>query len=119
MDEALKLAGKLDRFFVTGRGDRDMLDRIAALLRSQAAEIERLRAEARADAKLLWGVAHNVKGKRGRIRWAAVRDAVGCGSSVAAELCRRFGVDPDEERGSTGWRRPLPAPPQDSPEAGR
>lgn len=29
-------------------------------------------------------------------RWVAVRDAFCVGSTTATELCRRFGLDPDE-----------------------
>lgn len=32
-----------------------------------------------------------------RPRWAAVMDAFGLGSTYAAQLCRRFGLDPNEE----------------------
>lgn len=35
-------------------------------------------------------------------RWSYVRNIFGVGSSTAAELCRRFDVDPDELRGQ-GW----------------
>jgi len=57
-----------------------------------------------ADARLLWGVVHNIKGERGKPRWSAVREAVGCGSGVAAELCRRFAADPDATwEGRRGW----------------
>lgn len=30
-------------------------------------------------------------------RWVAVKDAFGCGSTVAYELCAVFGMDPEEE----------------------
>jgi hypothetical protein len=30
-------------------------------------------------------------------RWVAVMDAFALGSSYAHELCRRFGLDPDEQ----------------------
>lgn len=52
--------------------------------------------------RLLWGAVANA----GRLsserkpRWAHVADALGVGSTKAHELCRRFDVDPDEERGS-------------------
>lgn len=51
---------------------------------------------------LLWGVVANVKGpskyrsKRGTERWILVRNAIGCGSTVAHGLCREFGFDPEE-----------------------
>ncbi len=51
-----------------------------------------------ADDRILWGVVANA----GRLsndlqsRWAHVMDATGQGSNSAAQLCRRFGFDPDE-----------------------
>lgn len=39
-------------------------------------------------------------------RWAVVRDRLAVGSFAAIKLCRRFGVDPDEEVGS----QPAPGP---------
>lgn len=52
---------------------------------------------------LIWGVIANLKGpskyrsKRGTERWVLVRNAFGCGHTVAIGLCREFGFDPDEE----------------------
>jgi hypothetical protein len=40
-----------------------------------------------------------VRGARARVksqRWAAVADLFALGSTYSAQLCRRFGVDPDE-----------------------
>jgi hypothetical protein len=37
------------------------------------------------------------RSKRGTERWVLVRNAFGCGSTVANGLCREFGFDPDEE----------------------
>lgn len=35
---------------------------------------------------------------RGRIvRWAVISELFGLGSTYSMELCRRFGVDPDEQ----------------------
>lgn len=31
-----------------------------------------------------------------QIRWACVKDTFSCGSTLAAHLCRRFGLDPNE-----------------------
>lgn len=50
--------------------------------------------------KLLWAVVRNArsyypKGTK-HARWIAVKDTCGCGSTSAMELCREFGVDPDE-----------------------
>jgi hypothetical protein len=49
--------------------------------------------------KIVWGLVHNA-GRcitSGRVeRWAAVMEAVGCGSTQAHELCRHHGLDPDE-----------------------
>jgi len=50
------------------------------------------------DADLLRRVVHNIVTKRPRrqeFAWAAVSDAFGLGSTFAAQLCRRFGLDPD------------------------
>lgn len=53
------------------------------------------------DDRTLWGVVANA----GRLsyarkpRWAHVSDATGLGSTSSAELCRRFGFNPDEYRG--------------------
>lgn len=52
-----------------------------------------------ADERILWGVVANagrLKTDGTQPRWAAVRDATGLGSTLAAELCGRFGFDPDE-----------------------
>ena len=58
------------------------------------------------DAQILWGVVanarHNViKPRRRDPLWALVQSATGQGSTSAAELCRRFGFDPDSTRAST------------------
>lgn len=49
--------------------------------------------------RIVWGLVHNA-GRcltSGRVeRWAAVMEAVGCGSTQAHELCRQHGLDPDE-----------------------
>lgn len=49
--------------------------------------------------KIVWGLVHNA-GRcltSGRVeRWAAVMNAVGCGSTQAHDLCRQHGLDPDE-----------------------
>lgn len=47
-------------------------------------------------------------GKRGHPKVAAVMDAFALGSTYAYQLCRRYGVDPDEVPG----RKPAPAPEQ-------
>jgi hypothetical protein len=43
-----------------------------------------------------------VRGARARVagpspRWVAVMDTFGLGSTYAHDLCRKFGLDPDEE----------------------
>jgi hypothetical protein len=51
---------------------------------------------------LIWGVIANLNGpskyrsKHGTERWVLVRNAFGCGSTVARGLCCEFGFDPDE-----------------------
>ena len=47
---------------------------------------------------LRWGIVANAgRTSRGRMmRWAWVRDAVGCGSTRAAQMCVAAGFDPDE-----------------------
>lgn len=52
------------------------------------------------DNRILWGVIANA----GRLlprapRWHHVKEATSLGSTSSAELCRRFGFDPDEEVG--------------------
>lgn len=49
------------------------------------------------DAELLHRVVHNVVRKRRRrqFAWDAVSHAFGLGSTYSAQLCRRFGLDPD------------------------
>ncbi len=50
------------------------------------------------DADLLRRVVRNIVTKRPRrqeFAWAAVAEAFGLGSTFAAQLCRRFGLDPD------------------------
>jgi phage terminase large subunit GpA-like protein len=62
-----------------------------------AAHADRLRAERDADAKLLRWVLRTMASKRRNTGffWGDVRDAFGLGSTSAAALCRRFGLDPD------------------------
>jgi hypothetical protein len=54
-----------------------------------------------ADDRILWGIVANAGrlSDRRKVRWAHVSDATGQGSNASAELCRRFGFNPDEERG--------------------
>jgi hypothetical protein len=50
------------------------------------------------DAELLGRVVRSVTRKRPRrqeFAWVAVMEAFGLGSTYAAQLCRRFGLDPD------------------------
>ena len=50
------------------------------------------------DADLLRRVVRHIVKKRTRrqeFAWAAVSDAFGLGSTYSAQLCSRFGIDPD------------------------
>lgn len=50
------------------------------------------------DAELLLRVVRAVTRKRPRrqeFAWVAVKEAFGLGSTYAAQLCSRFGIDPD------------------------
>lgn len=51
------------------------------------------------DADLLCRAVRSSKPRRGSrkaVRWSVVADRFGLGSTYAAQLCRRFGVDPNE-----------------------
>lgn len=51
------------------------------------------------DAQLLEWAVRNARShhRRGRHqRWVAVMEVFGLGSTFAADLCRRYGLDPDE-----------------------
>ena len=55
-----------------------------------------------ADDELLRRAVHSARKRHARrgekhTRWAAVMDAFLLGSTYAAELCRRFDLDPNEE----------------------
>lgn len=51
-----------------------------------------------ADEKLLERAVKAARPKKGRApRWSAVADLFAPGSTYAAQLCRRFGLDPDQE----------------------
>lgn len=54
-----------------------------------------------ADDRILWGVVANAGrlSKERKVRWGHVSDATGQGSNYSADLCRRFGFDPNEEVG--------------------
>lgn len=58
-------------------------------------------AELEASNRVLWGVVANAGRRSGErvARWSHVVEATGLGSTSAAQLCRRFGFDPDEEIG--------------------
>jgi hypothetical protein len=52
------------------------------------------------DGKLVERAVRNAHCGRSRgVRWAHVVDAFAVGSTVAAALCRRFGLDPDDQVG--------------------
>lgn len=48
------------------------------------------------DAQLLERAVCNAKAP-GETRWSSVMKVFACGSTVAEELCRYYGLDPDEE----------------------
>lgn len=55
------------------------------------------------DAQLLERAVKSARPKRGRVpRWSAVGDAFALGSTYSIQLCRRFGIDPDQQIGRTG-----------------
>lgn len=63
---------------------------------------ERLGVASIPDAELLLRAVTSARSRRynKRVkhpRWVAVKDAFQLGSGYANELCRRFGLDPDEE----------------------
>lgn len=51
------------------------------------------------DANLLERAVRSARGRTGRInpRWVGVADAFALGSTYSRQLCRRFGLDPDEK----------------------
>jgi hypothetical protein len=70
-------------------------DRDADLVLSHAAaELERMR-------RVAWGVVHNAQnGRRSANRWVHVKNATGLGRGSSIDLCREFGLDPDEQVGT-------------------
>jgi hypothetical protein len=55
------------------------------------------------DDKLLERAVKGARPRKGRVpRWAAVGDAFALGSTYSIQLCRRFGLDPDQQIGRTG-----------------
>jgi hypothetical protein len=48
------------------------------------------------DTELLCRAVRGAKFKIGQPRWTGVSDVFGLGSTYSAQLCRRFGMDPDE-----------------------
>lgn len=49
--------------------------------------------------QLIWGAIANAKNTEFSPRplWAVVRDIFGCGSTMAADLCREHKFDPDKQ----------------------
>lgn len=48
--------------------------------------------------ELVERAARNARPKvRKRYRWAVLMDVFACGSTVAWNICKEFGLDPDEE----------------------
>lgn len=63
------------------------------------------------DAELVERAVRNAAPRRGRrtLRWAVMKEVFGMGSGYSAELCRRFGLDPDEYvTKPAGWSKPKP-----------
>jgi hypothetical protein len=55
------------------------------------------------DEQLLGRAVRNARPRRGRVpRWSAVSDLFALGSTFSMQLCRRYGVDPDQQIGRTG-----------------
>lgn len=55
------------------------------------------------DEQLLSRAVRNARPRKGRVpRWSAVADAFALGSTFSIQLCRRFGLDPDQQIGRTG-----------------
>jgi hypothetical protein len=55
------------------------------------------------DAKLISRAVRGARPRNGRVpRWSAVGEVFALGSTFSIQLCRRFGVDPDEQIGRTG-----------------
>ncbi len=50
------------------------------------------------DAELLGRVVRSLRAKADYPRWTAISHAFALGSTYSAQLCRRFGVDPNEVR---------------------
>lgn len=98
-----KLADEIAAFLNTGKLDDGLATIRIEHLDKQLASCERALEAAHAKIatldKIVWGLVHNA-GRcltRGWVpRWAAVMEAVGCGSTQAHELCRQHGLDPDE-----------------------
>lgn len=47
------------------------------------------------DAELLSRAVRGARAKRGQPHWTAISDVFGLGSTYSAQLCRRYGVDPE------------------------
>jgi hypothetical protein len=48
------------------------------------------------DEKLIERAVRNARHKRGEPKWAAISNTFGLGSTFSYQLCRRFGIDPEE-----------------------
>lgn len=50
------------------------------------------------DNELLYSIVRNIRPQRGRkcYRWVAIMELTMLGSGYSQQLCRRFGMDPDE-----------------------
>jgi len=74
-------------------------ERIRAAIRARAAvslESITVSVESITDEELVRRALLNTRLKIGEPRWAATMRVFGLGSTYAAQLCRRFGLEPDE-----------------------
>ena len=86
---------------------QEQLTACEAALAERDSQIEKLDGYAKTNAvevsrKLVWGAVHNAGRAitNGRIpRWAAVKSALGVGSTTARQLCRVHKAEPDEQVG--------------------
>ena len=89
-----------EAMLVTGDELSDIVNRALAG-QAQATQPQAQEVGRGADDRILWGVVANagrLSDKR-TFRWDHVMGATGLGSQSSIALCRRFGFDPDEQRG--------------------
>lgn len=106
-DEEKKLRLELGLAEVRIKQLQEQLTACEAALAERDSQIEKLDGYAKTNAvevsrKLVWGAVHNAGRAitNGRIpRWAAVKSALGVGSTTARQLCRVHKAEPDEQVG--------------------